>query len=298
MGSPCEIRLLAPDAATAAKAMAAATAEIDRLERRYSRYRTDSLLHRVNQAAAAGGSIFVDEELASLLNYADTLYRTSDGLFDITSGVLREAWDFGSDRLPDHGRIDALRRRVGWQHLRRDGARLYFERKGMEIDFGGIVKEYAADRAANILVEQGIGHGLVDLGGDIKAVGPLPGGEPWLVDIRHPREPGAVIARVELTRGALASSGDYERCLMIHGERYCHILSPKTGWPVRGLATVSVLAEQCLVAGSSCTIAMLKACLGAAWLEELGLTHLWMDVNGRHGGSDDPDSLGIRWLIP
>jgi thiamine biosynthesis lipoprotein len=298
MGSPCEIRLLAPDAATAGRAVAAATAEIERLESKYSRYRRGNLLHRVNQAAAAGSSISVDEELGSLLDYADTCYRLSDGLFDITAGVLRQAWTFDSGQLPERAQVDALLDRIGWHHVHRDGLRLTFGRKGMELDLGGLVKEYGVDRAANICAEQGIRHGTVDLGGDIKVIGPLPGGEPWLIDIRHPREPGRMIARVALERGALASSGDYERCLVIDGERYGHILSPKTGWPVRGLATVSVLADQCIVAGSSCTIAMLKARQGPGWLGELGLPHLWMDLDGARGGSPESETLGIHWLTP
>ncbi len=154
----------------------------------------------------------------------------------------------------------------------------------MQLDFGGIGKEYAVDRAAAICREQGIEHGLVDLGGDIKIIGPHADGRPWSVGLRHPRKPGALMATVMVYAGAVASSGDYERCIVVNGQRYSHVLSPKTGWPVAGLAGLSVLAEQCVIAGSACTIAMLMEERGKKWLEELGLQHLWMDSQGLVGG--------------
>ncbi len=169
----------------------------------------------------------------------------------------------------------------------------------MELDFGGVVKEYAADRAAVICAQAGFRHGLVDLGGDIKIVGPHPDASPWSVGIQHPRIADAVMATLELSHGAVATSGDYERFLEIDGTRYCHILSPRTGMPVRGLAGVSVAAEECVVAGSATTIAMLMEDRGAAWLEEVGLPHVWMDhrlcIGGTYAasaGAADRDAAG------
>jgi thiamine biosynthesis lipoprotein len=297
MGSPCEIRLFAPDGALAARVVSAAAAEVERLEARYSRYRPGNFLDRVNTAAAAGASVAVDEEFHALLEYADTCYALSDGLFDITSGVLRKAWRFDRPQLPDPGTVEHLLEHLGWEHLSWDRQRLSFARKGMELDFGGLVKEYAADRAAAVCLEQGIRHGTVDLGGDIRIIGPMPGGEPWLINVRHPRRAGEDMATLALSEGALASSGDYERRLEINAQVYCHILSPKTGWPVQGLAGVSVVADQCVVAGSSCTIAMLKEREGVPWLEELGLPNLWMDMAGRHGGSPGKGGCVIDWHI-
>ena len=106
----------------------------------------------------------------------------------------------------------------------------------MEIDFGGIGKEYAADRVATICLEHGLRHGLVNLGGDIRAIGPQADGTPWRVGIRHPRVQDAAIAGFDLAAGALATSGDYERYFEIDGKRYCHILNPTTGMPVDALA--------------------------------------------------------------
>jgi thiamine biosynthesis lipoprotein len=155
----------------------------------------------------------------------------------------------------------------------------------MEIDFGGVVKEYAVDRAAALCRAAGIKHGVVNLGGDIKIIGSRPDGEAWRIGIRHPRQQGTVIETLLLHEGALASSGDYERCIVLDGVRYGHVLNPKTGWPVRHLAAVSVVGDFCVVAGSASTIAMLKEDDGPAWLDSLGLPHLWVDVQGNSGGS-------------
>lgn len=285
MGSPCEIHLYARRPGLARLAASRAIADIRRVERRYSRYLNDNVTAAINAAGAAGGALEVDEETAALLDYAATCHAESDGLFDISAGVLRQAWDFQSARLPPPGSLEPLLARVGWQHVRWHKPRLAFTRAGMELDFGGIGKEYAADRAANLCLETGIEHGLVNLGGDIRAIAPHPDGSPWRVGIRHPFQADGLLATVALAWGGLASSGDYARCIDIGGQRYCHILNPKTGWPVRGLAAVSVIAPQCLIAGSASTIAMLRGQGGGAWLAGLGLPHLWMDSEGRLGGT-------------
>ena len=155
----------------------------------------------------------------------------------------------------------------------------------MEIDFGGVVKEYAVDRAASLCFDAGIRHGLVNLGGDIKIIGPHPDGSPWRIAIRHPRQSGGILQALLLRSGALASSGDYERCIVLDGVRYGHVLNPKTGWPVNYMAAVSVIGEFCVVAGSASTIGMLKGEAGPDWLSSLGLPHLWVSVHGESGGS-------------
>lgn len=285
MGSPCEIQLFAKTQKQAREITNKAVADVERLEQRYSRYRPDSFLSDINRVAAVGGSITVDDETASLLNYADTCYQQSDGLFDITSGILRKAWRFDVKQLPDAHVIEALLAKVGWQQLIWQPPVLTCPIAGMEIDFGGVVKEYAVDRVAALCWTAGIHHGVVNLGGDIKIIGPRADGTPWQVGIRHPRQKQAVIHHLRLSSGALASSGDYERCIEIDGVRYGHILNPKTGWPVKHLAAVSVVGDFCVVAGSASTIAMLKEDQGPAWLNQLGLAHLWVDVNGQTGGS-------------
>ena len=285
MGSPCEIQLFANTHRLARRAAEAAIADVNRLESLYSRYRSDSFLSAINRVAADGGWIRVDEETTGLLNYAAACHAQSDGLFDITSGILRRAWRFDSGQLPDQTHIQELLAKVGWHKLNWAPPLLEFQIPGMEIDFGGVVKEYAVDHAAALCWQAGVRHGMINLGGDIKVIGPRADGSPWRIGIRDPRGKEAFMQTILLRGGALASSGDYERCITVDGIRYGHVLNPKTGWPVRFLAAASVVGDFCVVAGSASTIAMLKEEDGPAWLRQFGLPHLWVNVQGDTGGS-------------
>ena len=286
MGSPCELRLYAPSKSRARKAARHAIAEVRRLESKYSRYRADSVTTQINEAAGNADSLEVDEETAALLDYAAVAYQQSGGLFDISSGILRKAWNFKSKRVPTQQQIDQLLARIGWEKIVWERPHLILPLKGMELDFGGYVKEYAADTTATVCSEQDIEHGMVDLGGDLRLIGPHPDGSPWRIGIRHPRQPEEPMATIELKHGAVASSGDYERFMIVDGRRYGHILSPKSGWPVDGLASVSVVAEQCLIAGTASTIAMLKGDSdGPAWLDALGLPNIRMDQSSVVSGT-------------
>jgi len=285
MGTTCSIQLYAQNTRLAKHISAAVISDVNRLEQKYSRYRSDSLLSDINRLAIKGGQIQVDDETASLLNYAATCYQQSDGLFDITSGVLRQIWQFQQNALPDEEQIAAIRNRMGWQRLNWSAPQLEFPEPGLELDFGGIVKEYAVDRAAVIAQESGMHYGIINLGGDIRVVGPHANGQPWVVGIQHPREQQQVIQKINISQGALASSGDYERCIIVNNQRYGHVFNPRTGWPVSHLAAVSVVSELCVIAGSAATIAMLKESSGTQWLAQLGLLYLWVDVQGKSGGS-------------
>ncbi|OIQ97079.1 thiamine biosynthesis lipoprotein ApbE precursor [mine drainage metagenome] len=281
MGSECALHLY--DGGEEAEL--AAVDEVLRIERRFSRYRPDSLVSEINRAAAEGRAVELDPEASRLLDYAFACRAKSGGLFDLTTGILRRAWNFNEARLPSNDEIGRLLPYVGMDKLRWEPPVLSFPVPGVELDFGGIGKEYAADRAAAICRERGVRHGLVDLGGDLCVVGPPPDCGSWTVRIRHPRIHDRPLAMVALERGGLATSGDYERYIEVGGNRYCHILNPATGWPARGLRSASAVAGTCLVAGSLTTIAMLKAAEGASWLESLGLPCLWVDDAGMPGGS-------------
>jgi thiamine biosynthesis lipoprotein len=283
MGSPCEVQIVASDRATA-ESFSATVNEVERLEQLYSRYRADSFLSEINRAAGLGGSIEVDAETGLLLDYANTCFEQSGGLFDISSGILRRAWDFKAGKIATPEELAELLPLVGWDKIVWNSPTLRFPVAGMELDFGGVVKEYAVDRVAALLQDRAVTSGFVNLGGDVRVLGPRPDGEPWRVGIRHHRIREGVASLVEMERGALASSGDYERCIVIDGVHYGHILNPRTGWPVREMAAVSVVADFCLVAGSAATIAMLKEENGPAWLGELGLPHRWTNVAGESGG--------------
>ncbi|CAB1275110.1 FAD:protein FMN transferase [Candidatus Nitrosacidococcus tergens] len=285
MGSPCELQIYAKSKIKAERAINQIIEDINRIENLYSRYKPKSFLSQINQVAAIGGHISVDHETQGLLNYAATCYVQSDGLFDITSGILRQAWNFKSGIIPSNRDIQALLNRIGWEKLRWEPPVLIFPLAGMEIDFGGIVKEYTADRVAALAQQAGIKGGLVNLGGDIKIIGPRVDGNPWCIGIRHPEQKGVAIRKVLLHQGAVASSGDYERYLLFNEVRYGHILNPKTGWPVQNLIAVTVVNDLCVVAGSASTIAMLKEEEGKQWLKNLGLSYFWVDSKNSTGGT-------------
>lgn len=291
MASDCAVHVQAETAAASAMIAIAAEAEVRRIEARYSRYRADSELARINRVAAAGGVIDIDPETAGLIAYAMACFQSSEGGFDITSGLLRRAWDFSTARLPEQREIDALLPRIGLDKVTLSDGRLAFAQGGMELDLGGLGKEYAADRAAEVCSELEARHGFVDLGGDIRVIGPQADGQPWLIGIRDPRDASAIVAEVALHGGALATSGDYERFIEVGGRRYCHILDPRTGWPAQGLASVTVITERCLVAGSLATSAMLRGGEAGAWLGRLGLRHVAIDDRGRCSGTEP---LSIR----
>ncbi len=258
---------------------ALAIEEVSRIERKYSRYLRESIVSRIN-ASAGGGAVVCDEETLALLHYANTLYKNSGGVFDVTSGVLRKAWDFKARRLPEQDELLPLLSLIGWDRVERDGGTVRLPEEGMEIDFGGIGKEYAADRAALILYAKGVRHGYVSLAGDIRVIGPKPDNAPWIIGIQDPRHRDRTIASIPLYAGALATSGDYERFFDADGKRYCHIIHPGTGYPVSFWRSVTVVAPLAATAGSYSTIAMLKESEGVAFLDEAGVGYLAVDSQG------------------
>jgi thiamine biosynthesis lipoprotein len=295
MACVCEVRLSGLDEAQAAPLAQQAVTEVRRIEAAYSRYRADSILSRINAAAGTGEAIAVDAETGHLLNFAAQLHGASDGLFDVTSGVLRKAWDFKAARLPAPGQIESLLPLVGWQQVQWNDGRIALPRAGMELDFGGIGKEYAADRAATLLQRLGARSAMVNLGGDIRLVGPRPNGAPWALGIAHPRHSGALLATMSLPDGALATSGDYERFFEIDGQRFCHVLNPHTGWPVASWQSVSVMAPACLAAGALTTIAMLKGDGALTFLDQQQVDYLAVDAQGRvHRGGPQREKLAQR----
>lgn len=282
MASDCEVRIAGVPRAQADEWAQRAIAEVLRIEAKFSRYLPTSIVSRINASAGDARGVEVDDETAQLLNFAHQLFMQSDSLFDITSGVLRRAWDFKAARMPEQSELDALLPKVGWHITRWADNRLTLPLPGMEIDFGGFGKEYAADRAAAVLVSAGAHHGLVNLGGDIHVIGPQPDGKPWSIGIRDPRagEPEQTIASIALARGGLATSGDYERFFVHDGKRYCHLLDPNTGWPVTHWQSMSIVAPICVAAGAVSTIAMLKQAEAPDFLAGQQVAYLAIDAAG------------------
>ncbi len=282
MGSQCEIKLASPNKPLAEKKAKLAIDEVLRIEAKYSRYRPDSIISRINASSGLGKVVPCDAETLWLLDYAGTLHANSGGLFDITSGVLRRVWDFNQQKIPSAAALEAVLELVGWNKVEGGKHGLYLPVTGMEIDFGGFGKEYAADRSADKLSAAGVEHGYVNLGGDIRVFGPQPDGKPWVIGIVDPRKTGAIIATFPLSSGALATSGDYEKFFELDGCRFCHILNPFTGYPVTYWQSVSVVAPVAIAAGSYSTIAMLKQAEGTGFLDSMGFQYFCIDHTGAH----------------
>jgi len=281
MGTPCRITVEDTPADLAQHAAQAAIQEVRRIEAKYSRYRGDSIVSRINAAAGDGRLIEVDDETAGLLDFARDLHALSDGLFDPTTGVLRTVWNFAESRVPGFAEVQAVLARVGWHRVAWQRPRIALAVPGMELDFGGFGKEYATDRAAGVLEAAGVASGLVNLGGDLRIVGRRAGGRGWVLGIAHPRQDEAVFASITLRDGGLATSGDYERFFEHDGRRYCHILDPRSGWPAQGWRSVSVAAPACLAAGALSTVAMLKGSAALAFLGDQAVDFLAVDSDGK-----------------
>ena len=278
MATPCSVRLQGGDEPLLRRAAQAAIEEVQRIEARFSRYRGDGIVMRIT-AAAGGAAVTIDAETEHLLDFADSLHRISGGRFDITSGVLRQAWDLRRGTVPDAAQVSALLARMGASRIQRTPGQVTLA-AGMEIDLGGIGKEYACDRAAQILLHHGVAHGFVELGGDIRVLGPRADGTPWVFGIRHPRQEQALLASVALAGGALATSGDGERFILHEGRRYGHLLDARSGWPVTGWASISVVAPTCSAAGAACTLACLMEAEAPAFLHAQRVAWLALDHHG------------------
>ena len=285
MASPCSLHVSGRDEGAMCDAAHAALDEVRRIEHTYSRYRPDSIVSRINQAAGRT-AVDIDDETADLLRFADRLWQQSDGLFDITSGVLRTVWDFKRAVVPSPEALKAALERIGWNKVELTASSVRLAEPGMELDFGGFGKEYAADRAAVVLKTHGIDQALINLGGDLHALRDASNPAPatWTIDIQHPRPPAhapqASVARLQLSEGGLATSGDYERFFVRDGRRFCHILNPLTGWPISDFQSVSVCAGNTTTAGALATIAMLKGADAAAWLASQEATYLAVTHDG------------------
>ena len=280
MGSACEV-VLASHTQNEAESMAKlAIDEVLRIERKYSRYTTDSVIAKINQQAGRG-ALQCDDETWALFQFATQLFDKSDGLFDITSGVLRQAWDFKKPEVPTSQKLEALLPLVGWQNVVLQDQSIALPLAGMEVDLGGFGKEYAADRAAQVLKEKGVTHGYVNLAGDMRFLGPKSTGEPWMIGIQDPRARDQVVATLPITQGGLATSGDYERYFELNGQRYCHVLNPKTGMPVSYWRSVSVTSPATVVSGCTTTMAMLKEADGLAFLQATGFDFFAIDHTGK-----------------
>jgi thiamine biosynthesis lipoprotein len=256
MASPCVVLVDTDNDRLGAEVGELVKTEALRIEAKYSRYR-HSVVTEINETA--GQAVEVDDETADLIGYSMVCYTLSEGLIDITSGALRRAWKFdGSGTVPTELQVREALRHVGWKRVIWNRPTLRLQ-AGMEIDLGGIGKEYAVDRALALAEAHTRAPVLVNFGGDLRVSGPRRDGTPWYVAIEDVDRAGNAAGLLELSSGALATSGDTYRYVVRDGVRYGHVLNPQTGWPITDAPrSVTVHAATCTEAGLLAKLALLR----------------------------------------
>ena len=258
MKSPCEV-WLETDEAQAQRLSQWAAQETWRIENKYSRFRDDSVLTRLNDNAGQWQTL--DTETAALLHFADECWSLTDGMIDITIGGYMKYWRFdGHTRPPPRKLLKQCAANVGWDKCRLKDDQLYLPR-GMSLDLGGIGKEYAVDAIAVALATKlPTGGIMVNFGGDLTAIRARQDGSPWTIAVENIHAPETALHTIRLLRGAVATSGSSKRYAVDkRGKILGHILNPKTGWPVaHGPASVTVVADSATQCGMLSTYAMLQ----------------------------------------
>lgn len=292
MGTVVEISVVSHDPRLASAALQAAFDEMARLEAMMSAFRDDSELSQLNREGSSR-PVRVSPELFQVIQMSMALSRTTGGAFDITVGPLMKLWrSYARDkRLPSAVAMQEVLPRVGYGHviLSPEERTVSFAVSGMALDLGGIAKGYAIDRAVAVLKERGIPAALVNAGGDVFAYGRKPGNQPWLVGLRHPRNPQELLAAFPLTDKAVVTSGDYERYFLVDGKRYSHIVDPRSGVSARKTASVTVVASSAAYADALATgILVLGAEEGLALVESLPGVQAAVVTEG------EPDALILK----
>ncbi|HWA86348.1 MAG TPA: FAD:protein FMN transferase [Opitutus sp.] len=258
LGTTCEVQYACDDPAVAGGFERAAVGWVQAFEAKYSRFRPDSLVSRIN-AAAGSAWVEVDEEMEQLMKLCDSLSFLTQGVLDPTMLPLIKLWNYKAEQpaIPPDSAVEAARRLVGWVKVQRVPGKVFLPEPGMALDFGGFGKEYAVDIVAQIAGLHGLSCVLVDFGHDLRSIGNPPGRQAWHIGLEDPRQPGRAAGSIALTgnRG-VASSGDYVRQFTIDGRRFGHIIDPRTGRPVaNGCTQATVVAGTCLHAGVLSTTA-------------------------------------------
>lgn len=241
MGTVVRAEVWHPDIAVAQAAVGAVMGEMRRIDRLMSPYRPNSELALINSHAAQR-SVHVSEELHVLIKRSLQISCLTEGAFDITFASIGYLYDYRNRIRPQDKAVQNRLPSVDFRHVKVDAhdGTLSFAHSGVKIDLGGIAKGHAVDNALEILKRQGIHHALVSAGGDTGILGNR-NGRPWVVAVRDPRHPDAVVAMLPMYDVALSTSGDYERYFEQDGVRYHHILNPGTGKSAGELRSVSIL---------------------------------------------------------
>jgi len=267
-GAPCKITFYFIGEERAREIINVIDLELTRLDSLLNYFSETSLVSELNRNA----SVKAPGDIIFLFALSDSVSRLTDGSFDITVAPLLEAWGFydGKQRRPSAGEIARARDLVGYTKIQVRNDSIIIK-PGMRVDFGGIAQGFAADRAADILRQNHVKSAIIDIGGEVLAIGQSPEKRPWRVGIRNPRGKG-IVETIVLQDFAVSTSGDYEKFIIIDEQRYPHIINPRTGLPAREFASVTVFAEDAAFADAMSTAtAVMGAKRGIEFLDSLGI---------------------------
>jgi thiamine biosynthesis lipoprotein len=289
-----EIVVAATDKQTAERAMVYGFQALKQVDQRMSIYQPTSELCRINRLAGDSW-VHTDADLLTVITAALDMARQSHGALDVTILPLMRLWGFvqQAGRVPTTTELHTTLPLVDYRHIQLDRSQetIRFARQGVELDLGGIAKGFAVDTALTALLAHGVNHALINAGGDLFALGTATTETAWVVDIQHPRVTDRSLATVRVHNRSVATSGDYEKYFEHDGKRYCHLIDPRSGYPVQDVASVTILADTTMQADAiSTAVFILGADKGFTFLEQLPHAEGVMVVR-RH---DAPDALDIR----
>ncbi|MGF7025235.1 FAD:protein FMN transferase [Sphingobacterium sp. HSC-15S19] len=257
MGNAFEITVVGADEIVAHRQIDSAIAEIKRIEQLFTTYKSDSQTNLINDNAGIQ-PVKVDTEVFNLIERSLRISSITNGFFDITyGGVDKGLWNFDRSmtKLPDAETAKKMVYLINYQNvlLNRESSTVYLKEKGMRIGFGGIGKGYAAEMAKDILQKQGVGSGIINASGDLTVWGKQANGKPWTIGIANPDQARLPFSYLNLTDTAIATSGNYEKYVKIGGKKYSHTINPKTGMPITGIKSVTVICPNAEIADAMAT---------------------------------------------
>lgn len=260
MGNHFEFSVVGENEAWANACIDHAIAEVQRIEQLLTTFRDSSQTNQIN-AKAGIEPVKVDEEIFNLIERAQRISELTQGAFDITYGSIdKRLWNFDTTMtaLPDAETAKASVRLINFRNvvLDREHSTVFLKHAGMRIGFGGIGKGYAADCAKRVMIAAGVEHGIVNAAGDLTVWGNQPNGNPWTIGIADPDSKHLPFGSVMLTDTSVATSGNYEKYVMIGGKKYSHTIDPKTGLPVSGIKSVTIIAQIAELADAMATPVM------------------------------------------
>jgi thiamine biosynthesis lipoprotein ApbE len=284
MGTVFEVTIYTADKYIAEKAFNDVSQEINRLDYLMSNYKKESVLSELNKNAAAGPTD-CNNELANVIEQSLQYSEITDGAFDITIGPLMKKWGFfkKQGRIPGKEELAATLESVSYKNIiieekvKKSLSKnpitiktVFFKNTGTQIDLGGIGKGYAVDMATRVLKQNGINSALINFAGNIYTFGTPPGKDSWVIGLQHPRKSEGLLGSFEIKDKAVSTSGDYEKFFTINGKRYSHIIDPRTGNPVKGIVSVTIVADNATRADALSTgVFVLGLEKGMALIEKL-----------------------------